>query len=183
MSRKTLDRAIATIENFQTAMDAAKKDVCCQIAEMMEHDANDVVDSVEIHFMYGPDYGLRMAATLEEVFERGWVNSLGWVYPDCKKITLFLKKESKKAVRDWQEKPFHLYAIDLIMPPEEGFPDEVVAKFQLIGMYLNSNGDPTTQTMSHVNCCLIERHKGKCPEFMLQAEYGLYLDQKRAAVA
>lgn len=177
MSRKTLDRSILTVETFQTAMDAAKKDVCCQIAELMEDDANDCVESVETHY-HGSN-----TATLEEVFERGWVNSLGWIFPDCKKVTLFIKKESKKAVQDWQEKPFHLYAIDLIMPPEEGFPDEVVAKFQLIGKYLDSNGGSTTMNNVHVNCCLIERNKGWFPEFMLQAEYGLYLDQKRAELA
>ena len=181
MSRKALDRSILTVETFQTAMDAAKRDVCCQIAEMMEDEANNVVDNVEIH--YNQNTNNSMHRTLEEVFETGWVNSLGWVFPDCKKVTLFIKKESKKAVQDWQEKPFHLYAIDLIMPPQEGFSDEVVAKFQLIGKYLDSNGDSTTMNNVHVNCCLIERNKGWFPEFMLQAEYGLYLDRKRAELA
>jgi len=178
MSRKALDRSILTVETFQTALDAAKRDVCCQIAEMME--ANGVVDNVEIH--YNQNVGGSMQRTLEEVFETGWSNSSGWVFPDCKKVTLLIKQESGKAVQDWKEKPFHMYAMNLIIQLE-GSSDNAVARFQLIGKYLNRNGGSTTLKAVHVDCCLVERYKGKCPEFMLEEEYQLYLQKKRAGLA
>jgi hypothetical protein len=155
-------------------MEQAKRDACCQIAAILENQENDIVDKVVMKRN-------EEEITLEEAFQDGWANGLGEIFTDWEvaKVTLFVKKVAKgKKPEDWKVKPFDLMAMDLILPDkdEEYGDDDIVAKFQLIGFYLDSNGIPQTMSKVYVNCYLFERYKGRCPELMLEEEYRYHFE-------
>ena len=174
-SRGRIARSIARIKPLEELLTAARREVCCQIAEIMESDHNDVVESVR--------RGNAKITFEEAMEEEGFTDHHGNIYPLSSEVTLFIKKKVKGSKpENWTVKPFSLGAMCVELPEEgQRYRDEVVAKFSLLGRFLDSKGNPTTLSSSYINCVLIERHEGTCPEFMLEEEYWQYLKAQRAA--
>ena len=171
--RGRIARSIAKIKPIEELLTAARREVCCQIAQIMEYPHNNLVESVKLG---------KAEITFEEAMEEeGFTDHHGNIYPLDAEVTLFIKRKVKGSKpKDWGVKPFRLGAMCVELPEEgQRYRDEVVAKFSLLGRFLDSKGNPTTLSSSYINCVLIERHEGTCPEFMLEEEYWEFLKAQR----
>jgi hypothetical protein len=177
MLKKSINSCLESIATFEDVLAKAKRRACCMIAEALEHDHNDMVESVRHR-------NTDAQVTFEEVMEDGHNGHDGRINPYWgAAVTLFLKEaKANKTPQEYVVRPFRLSAMKVVTPPKgQGYADDVLVKFQLIGFYLDSEGSPKTMRPREVTCYLIERCKGLYPEFMLEEEYQLYGDRKLAA--
>ena len=171
MRRKNIDSCLESIATFEDVLAKAHRRACCMIAEAMENDHNDMVESA----IHGDT---KKNVPFEEVMEDGYNGHDGRINPYWGSVvTLFLKEPRvSKTPENYVNRPFRLTAMKLITPPEgKRYADGVVIKFVLIGFYLDGEGYPTTRGTKEATCYLIERYKGTYPEFMLEEEYELYV--------